>query len=164
MECAITFKFNSKESVVMISKSKEDQEQTVPTSFSWQIKCDVFWTKSNIRVSDGQCEDHDVQCCKVYTRAAVLAPKKKFHTGTINGNVLWLAKAYRTPLYTAHMWRSYSPAKLRKLQVVHNDAFRIQMHLMKLPRWSSANHMSVSRNVPPSCSVWKIVCLNLVVD
>lgn len=115
-------------------------------------------------ISGHQCDDDDVQCCKVYTQATMLARKKKkrIHMCTINGNVLCLFKADRTPLYTAHVWCSYSPAKLRKLQVVHNDAFR---DLMKLPRWSRANHMFVSRNTPPPpCSAWKILCLNSAVD
>ena len=56
-----------------------------------------------------------------------------------------LFKAYCTPLYTAHLWCNFSKARMRKLQVAYNDAFRI---LLKLPRWTSASFMFVNSNVP----------------
>jgi len=54
-------------------------------------------------------------------------------------------RAYCTPLYTAHLWCSYSKGQIKKIQVAFNDAFRI---LLKLPKWTSASQMFVSRNVP----------------
>lgn len=56
-----------------------------------------------------------------------------------------LFRAYCTPLYTAHLRCNYSKAKMKRLQIAFNDAFRI---FPKLPRWTSASHMFVIHNVP----------------
>ena len=90
------------------------------------------------------CDDDDVQrqCCKHYAQANMLA--RKFHMCTDEVKVS-LFRAYCTPFYTAHLWCKYRTAKLRKLQVAYNDAFRI---LLKLPRWTSASTLFVTSNVP----------------
>lgn len=56
-----------------------------------------------------------------------------------------LFRAYCTSFYKAHLWCSYSKAKMKKLQVAFNDVLRI---LLKLPRWISASQMFVSNDVP----------------
>jgi len=43
-----------------------------------------------------------------------------------------------TPLYAAHLWCSYSKAKMKKIQVAFNDTLGI---LLKLPRWTNASHI-----------------------
>lgn len=89
-------------------------------------------------------DDDDIQrqYCKLYAQANMLA--RKFHMCTNNVKVC-LFKAYCTPLYTAHLWCSYSKSKYRKLQVAYNDALRI---LLKVPRWTSASQLFVQNNVP----------------
>lgn len=69
-------------------------------------------------------DDDDVQhqSCKLYTQANMLA--RKFHMCTDDVKTA-LFKAYRTPFYTAHLRCSSSKAKMKKLQVAFNDAFRI---------------------------------------
>ena len=93
---------------------------------------------------DDLCDDNDLmrQCGKLYGQANMLA--RKFHMCTPDVKIA-LFRAYCTPLYTAHLWCNYSKAKMKKLQVAYNDAFRI---LLKLPRWTSASEMFVTNNVP----------------
>lgn len=96
-------------------------------------------------IRDDLCDDYDDvqrQCCKLYAPANMLA--RKFHMCTDDVKIV-LFRSYCTPLYTAHLWCSYSKAKMKKLQVAYNDAFRI---LLKLPRCTSASQMFVSSNVP----------------
>ena len=86
-------------------------------------------------------DDDDVkrQYCKLYGQANMLA--RKFHMCTDYVKVS-LFRAYCTPLYTAHLWYKYSTAKMKKLQVAYNDAFR--RILLRVPRWKSASHMFVT--------------------
>ena len=41
-----------------------------------------------------------------------------------HANFIFNFRAYRTPLYTAHLWCSYSKAKINKIKVAYNDALR----------------------------------------
>ncbi len=102
-------------------------------------------------IRDDLCDD-DVQrqCCKLYAQANMLA--HKFHMCTDYVKTA-LFKAYCIPLYTAHLWWSYSKAKIKKLQVAYNDALRI---LLKLPRWTSASHLFVYSRVPTLDDVLRI--------
>ncbi len=95
-------------------------------------------------IRDDPCDDDDVwrQCYKLYAQANMLA--HKFHMCTDDVKTA-LFRAYRTTLYTAHLWCSYSKAKMKRLQLAFSDTLRI---LLKLPRWTSASHMFVTRNVP----------------
>ena len=80
--------------------------------------------------------------CKLYAQANMLS--RKFHMCTDDVKIA-LFKAYCSPLYTAHLWCSYSAGKYRKLRVAYNDALRI---LLRLPRWTSASHLFVNSGVP----------------
>jgi len=75
-------------------------------------------------------DDDDVQqqCCKLYAQANMVA--RKFHMCTEDVKTA-LFRAYCTPLYTAHLWCSYSKGKMKKIQVALHVTFRI---LLKLPR------------------------------
>ena len=137
--------FNSKKSVVMICKTKDDQKLTFP---SFSLAGEVLEVVKKFKylghiIRDDLCDDDDVQrqCCKLYGQANMLA--RKFHMCTDNVKIA-LFKTYCTPLYTAHLWCRYTSAKMKKLQVAYNDAFRI---FLKLPRWTSASEMFVTSNV-----------------
>ena len=137
-------KFNPKKSVIMIAKTKEDENQTFP---SFLLSDRTLEVVKKVRylghiITDDLCDDDDVQRCKLYAQANMLA--RKFHMCTDEVKVS-LFRAYCTPFYTAHLWCKYRTAKLRKLQVAYNDAFRI---LLKLPRWTSASTLFVTSNVP----------------
>ena len=139
-------KFNPKKSVIMIARTKEDKNQKFP---SFTLSNGTLDVVNKVRylghiISDDLCDDDDLkrQYCKLYGQANMLA--RKFHMCTDDVKVS-LFRAYCTPLYTAHLWCNYSAAKMKKLHVAYNDAFRI---LLKVPRWTSASHMFVTNNVP----------------
>ena len=139
-------KFNPKKSVIMIARTKEDKNQKFP---SFTLAGGTLEVVSKVRylghmMSDDMSDDEDVkrQYCKLYAQANMLA--RKFYMCTDDVKVS-LFRAYCTPLYTAHLWCNYSAAKMKKLHVAYNDAFRI---LLRVPRWTSASHMFVTNNVP----------------
>ena len=130
----------------MICKTKDDQKLTFPSFYLSGEVLDVvkkFKYLGHI-IREDLCDDDDIQrqCCKLYGQANMLA--RKFHMCTVNVKIA-LFKTYCTPLQTAHLWCRYSSAKMKKLQVAYNDAFRI---FLKLPRWTSASEMFVTNNVP----------------
>ena len=146
-------KFNPTKSVVMIARTKEDSKLTFPSfSLSGQTLevVNKFKYLGHV-IRDDLCDDDDVQrqCGKLYGQANMLA--RKFHMCTDDVKIA-LFKSYCTPLYTAHLWCTYSNAKMKKLQVAYNDALRI---LLKLPRWNSASDMFVSNNVPTFYAVMR---------
>ena len=58
-----------------------------------------------------------------------------------------------TELYKAHLWCSYSGAKMKKLQVAFNDAFRI---FLKFPRWAcNVSTFHVEFNVQMQVSIYR---------
>ena len=139
-------KFNSKKSVVMIVRTKDDQKLTFP---SFPLAGEVLEVVKKFKylghiIRDDLSDDDDVQrqCCMLYGQANMLA--RKFHMCTDDVKIA-LFKTYCTPLYTAHLWCQYSKTKMKKLNVAYNDAFRI---FLKLPRWTSASEMFVTSNVP----------------
>ena len=137
--------FNSAKSVIMIVKTKEDRNTQFPSFFlagqALGVVKKVKYLGHIIR--EDLCDDDDVQrqCCKLYAQANML--KRKFNKCTEDVKIA-LFRSYCTTLYTAHLWCRYSAAKMRKLLVAYNDAFRI---LLRRPRWTSASHMFVSCNV-----------------
>ena len=139
-------KFNPKKSVIMIAKTKEDQNQKFPLFLLSDRTLEVVKKVRYLGhiITDDLCDDDDVQrqCCKLYAQANMLA--RKFHMCTEDVKVM-VFRAYCTPFYTAQLWCKYRTAKLKKLQVAYNDAFRI---LLKLPRWTSASSLFVTSNVP----------------
>ena len=56
-----------------------------------------------------------------------------------------LFMSYCTPLYCSHLWSSYTKGAYNKLRIAYNNVFRILMHE---PKFCSASHMFVCRNVP----------------
>ncbi len=138
--------FNPKKSVILIAKAKEDQKQKFPSFLLSDRSLDVVKRVRYLGhiINEDLCDDDDIQrqCCKLYAQANMLA--RRFHMCTDDVKVS-LFRAYCTPLYTAHLWCNYTTAKLKKLQVAYNDAFRI---LLKLPRWTSASTLFVNSNVP----------------
>ena len=154
-------KFNPKKSVIMIAKTKEDQNQKFPLFLLSDRTLEVVKKVRYLGhiITDDLCDDDDVQrqCCKLYAQANMLA--RKFHMCTEDVKVS-LFRAYCTPFYTAQLWCKYRTAKLKKLQVAYNDAFRI---LLKLPRWTSASSLFVTSNVPTFHAVlrnfmYKLMC------
>ena len=127
----------------MICKTKDDQKLTFPSFSLAGEGLEVVKKFKGHIIRDDLCDDDDVQrqCCKLYGQANMLA--RKFHMCTDNVKIA-LFKTYCTPLYTAHLWCRYTSAKMKKLQVAYNDAFRI---FLKLPRWTSASEMFVTSNV-----------------
>ena len=130
----------------MIVRTKDDQKLTFP---SFSLAGEALEVVKKFKylghiIRDDLSDDDDVQrqCCMLYGQANMLA--RKFHMCTDDVKIS-LFRAYCTPLYTAHLWCNYSKARMRKLQVAYNDAFRI---LLKLPRWTSASFMFVHSNVP----------------
>jgi len=138
--------FNSKKSVIMIAKTREDQKLHWPSFVLGDQELNVGQKVRYLGhiIRNDLSDDDDVQrqCCKLYAQANMLA--RKFHIRTEYVKTA-LFRAYCTPLYTAHLWCSYSKGKMKKIQVAFNDAFRI---LLKLPRWTSTSQMFVTRNVP----------------
>ena len=139
-------KFNPKKSVVMIMKTKEDRKATFP---SFYLANKVLSVVDRVRylghiIRDDLCDDDDIQrqYCKLYAQANMLS--RKFYMCTDDVKIA-LFKAYCTPLYTAHLWCSYSKGKYNKLRVAYNDALRI---MLRLPRWTSASHLFVNSGVP----------------
>ena len=56
-----------------------------------------------------------------------------------------LFMSYCTPLYCSHLWSSYTKGAYNKLRIAYNNVFRILMHE---PKFCSASHMFVCRNLP----------------
>lgn len=139
-------KFNSTKSVVMVVRTKEHLKSVFPVFYLSGEELAVVEKVKYLghMIRSDLCDDEDIQrqYCKLYAQANMLA--RKFHMCTNNVKVC-LFKAYCTPLYTAHLWCSYSKSKYRKLQVAYNDALRI---LLKVPRWTSASQLFVQNNVP----------------
>ncbi len=138
--------FNTKKSVVMIVRTKEDRKQKFPFFY---LGDQVLNVVNKIKylghiIRDDLNDDDDVQhqCCKLYGRAHILACK--FYMCTVDVKIA-LFRVYCTSFYMSHLWCSYSKAKMKKLQVAFNDALRI---LLKLPRWRSASQLFVSSDVP----------------
>ena len=139
-------KYNSKKSVVMILRTKEDKKLHFPSFYLNDSELTTV-TKAKYLghiLRNDLCDDDDIQrqCCKLYAQANMLA--RKFHMCTKEVKIS-LFRTYCTPLYTAHLWCSYSRAKINKIKVAYNDALRI---LLKAPRWESASALFVSANVP----------------
>lgn len=139
-------KFNSKKSVIMMVKTKEDRTKTFPT---FVLSDNVLTVVNKVKylghiIRDDLCDDDDIQrqYCKLYAQSNMVA--RKFYMCSDHVKIA-LFKAYCTPLYTAHLWCRYSKAKMHKLQVAYNDALRI---LLKVPRWTSASQLFVLHNVP----------------
>jgi len=139
-------KFNVKKSVVMIARTKEDRKLCLPSFYlsGQELKVVAKAKYLGHFIRDDFCDDDDIQrqCCKLYGQANMLA--RKFHMCNVKVKTS-LFRAYCTPLYTAHLWCSYSKAKMHKIKVAYNDALRI---LLKCPRWTSASHLFVTNNVP----------------
>ena len=139
--------FNSKKSVTLIVKTKEDKKSNFP---SFVLADHVLIVVNKFRylghiIREDLSDDYiRRQCCKLYAQANMLARKFKKCTDV----EIALFRSYCTSLYTSHLRCSYSVAKMKKLQVAYNDAFRI---LLGYPRWTSASHMFVSSNVNFSC-------------
>ena len=139
-------KFNPKKSVVMIARTKEDMKLKFP---SFSLGDQVLGVEGKVKylghiIRDDLRDDDDVlrQCRKLYAQANMLAQRFSKCTDDVK---MALFRAYCTPLYTAHLWYNYTAAKMKKLQVAYNDAFRI---LLRYPRWTSASNMFVTNNVP----------------
>ena len=133
--------FNSKKSVTLIVKSscnfKEDKKSNFP-SFVLADQVLVGLVVNKFRylghiIRDDFSDDDDIRrlCCKLYPQANMLAWKFK-RTDDVK---IALFRLYCTSLYFAHLWCSYSVAKMKKLQVADNYAFRI---LLGYPRWTRA--------------------------
>ncbi len=74
---------------------------------------------------------------------------RKFYMCTVDVKIA-LFKAYCTSFYTSHLWCSYSKAKMKKLQVAFNDAFRILLKGIvhsKMKILSSFTHPQVVPNL-----------------
>lgn len=139
-------KYNSKKSVVMIARTKEDQKLHFPSFYLHDTELTIATKVKYLGhiLRNDSCDDDDIQrqCCKLYAQANMLA--RKFYMCT-NDVKISLFRTYCTPLYTAHLWCSYSKAKMNKIRVAYNDALRI---LLKTPRWESASALFVTANVP----------------
>ncbi len=85
-------------------------------------------------------DDKDIerQCRMMYMQVNILLRKFSFCSDEVKVS---LFKAYRTPLYAAHLWCNYRASSLQKLQVAYNDAMRI---LLRRPRWHGACEICVS--------------------
>ena len=112
--------FNPKKSVVMIMKTKDDRKATFP---SFHLANKVLSVVDRVRylghiIRDDLSDDDDIQrqYCKLYAQANMLC--RKFHMCT-NDVKIALFKAYCSPLYTAHLWCSYSAGKYKKLRVAY---------------------------------------------
>ncbi len=83
-------------------------------------------------------ENIERQCRMMYMQVNILLRKFSFCSDEVKVS---LFKAYRTPLYAAHLWCNYRASSLQKLQVAYNDAMRI---LLRRPRWHGACEICVS--------------------
>ena len=91
-------KFNTKKTVVMISRTKDDQKLSFP---SFYLAGDVLEVVKKFKylghiIRDDLCDDDDVQCqcCKLYGQANMLA--RKFHMCTDNAKIA----LFKTTLYS----------------------------------------------------------------
>ncbi len=141
-------------------KTKEDKKSNFP---SFVLADQVLGVVSKFRylghiIRDDLCDDDDIQrqCCKLYAQANMLA--RKFSKCTDDVKIA-LFRSYCTSLYTAQLWCRYSAAKMKKIQVAYNDAFRI---LLKHPRWTSASHMFVSSDMPTFHAVLRKVIFSFI--
>ena len=102
VQCDI--KFNPKRSVIIIAKTKEDQNQKFPLFLLSDRTLEVVRKVRYLGhiITDDLCDDDDVQrqCCKLYAQANMLA--RKFHMCTEDVKVS-LFRAYCTPFYTAQL-------------------------------------------------------------
>ncbi len=147
-------KFNINKSVVMLVRAKEDRKAVFPSFYLAGQELSVVNKVKYLGhiIRSDLCDDDYIQrqYCKLYAQANILARKFSMCTDDVK---IALFKAYCTPLYTAHLWCSYSKAKFNKLQVAYNDALRL---LLKVPRWTSASQLCVQNHVPMLYAV--IIC------
>ena len=107
----------------MIVRSKEDRKLVFPDFFlsGTALKvCDEIKYLGHHIVNDlSDHKDINRQCRKIYAQANVLA--RKFGMCSANVKVA-LFKAFCTPLYTAHLCRSYRKKNMQRLNVVYMTA------------------------------------------
>ena len=113
-------KYNAKKSMVLICRTKDDQELKFPDFYlSGQTICVAKSAKylGHI-ITDTLEDDEDMyrQRRMLYVQANMLG--RKFHHCTTDVKVN-LFRAYCTPLYTAPLWVNYKRESLRKLQVAY---------------------------------------------
>ncbi|KAL0970009.1 hypothetical protein UPYG_G00235880 [Umbra pygmaea] len=137
--------YNSKKSVVLICRTKEDKSLKFP---DFKLAGNNLEVSDKVKylghfITDDMKDDDDIyrQCCKIYAQANILARKFSMCSDAVK---ISLFKAYCTPLYTAHLWVNYKKGSMKRIQVAYNDAMRI---LLKRPRWCSANDIFVSTRV-----------------
>lgn len=138
--------YNSKKSKVMVIRSKEDKASIFPT---FHLSSGSLDTAKELQYlghvfSDDLRDDGDVrrQYSKIYAQANTLL--RKFSMCPANVKCA-LFRAYITPLYTSHLWSSYTVKSMQKLRVAYNDAMRL---LLQVPRWHSASQLFVDSNIP----------------
>ena len=149
-------KFNVKKSGVMIARTKEDRKLCLPSFYLSGQGLTVVAKAKDLGhiIRDDFCDEDDIQrqCCKWYGR--------KFHM--CNGKVKTsLLIAYCTPLYTAHLWCSYSEAKTHQIQVAYKDALRILLSVQDGPVLAICGWRIM---FPPSMLCWGILCTDLCAD
>ncbi len=145
----------------MIARTKDDQKRTFPSFFMADRELNVVDKLKYLGhiIRDDLCDDDDIQrqYCKLYAQANMLV--RKFYMCTDDVKIA-LFKAYCTPLYTAHLWCSYSRAKFHKLRVAYNDALRM---ILRLPRWTSASQLFVCCGIPTLDAVLRNFMFNFMV-
>jgi len=139
-------KYNASKSNVMIVRTKEDRNLVFPVFFlsgtALKVCEEIKYLGHHIANDLSDDKDINRQCRKIYGQANVLVRKFGMCSAYVK---VALFKAFCTPLYTAHLWRSYSKKNMQRLIVAYNDGMRL---LLKQPRWSSASQMFVNVGVP----------------
>lgn len=82
------------------------------------------------------------QIKKLYAQGNILI--RKFSNCSESVKIM-LFRTYCTSLYTPHLWWNFSQTCLQKLIVAYNNIFRV---LTRQPKFCSASHMFVVRNLP----------------
>ena len=75
-------------------------------------------------------DDLDIkrQCRQLYAQGNSLV--RKFHMCSVEVK-LFLFQSYCSPMYTAHLWWSYSKVSIRKLQIAYHTVFKILLGFSK---------------------------------
>jgi hypothetical protein len=75
-------------------------------------------------------DDLDIkrQCRQLYAQGNSLI--RKFHMCSVEVK-LFLFQSYCSPMYTAHLWWSYSKVSIRKLQIAYHTVFKILLGFSK---------------------------------
>lgn len=135
-------KYNSKKSVIMIVRAKDDYHSQFPvfrlSGYALE-ECNEIKYLGHI-ISNDLCDDKDMyrQCRKLYAQANMLRRKLHMCSAPV---MIALFRSYCTCLYTAQLWCRYRQYSIKRLTVAYNDSLRI---LLRAPRSCSASSMFIN--------------------